>query len=84
VKITKSYWDAAWQKEIRYRLPRNIYTSTKNLQRLLRQRIKPGMRVLEIGFAPGKMLAWVAKILQAKVAGIDFSERGCWPWLFPT
>lgn len=76
MKTTKSYWDAAWQEEIRYRLPRNVTSSARNLQRLLRQRIKPGMRVLEIGFAPGKMLAWVAKILQAKVAGIDYSDRG--------
>jgi 2-polyprenyl-3-methyl-5-hydroxy-6-metoxy-1,4-benzoquinol methylase len=32
--------------------------------------------VLEIGCAPGKTLAWVAKVLGARVAGIDYSERG--------
>lgn len=34
------------------------------------------MRVLEIGFAPGNMLAWVAKSLGAQVAGLDFSVIG--------
>jgi 2-polyprenyl-6-hydroxyphenyl methylase/3-demethylubiquinone-9 3-methyltransferase len=34
------------------------------------------MDVLEIGFAPGKHLAFVAKDLHARVAGVDFSENG--------
>lgn len=76
MKTTQSYWDTARQKKIRLCLPSKVIVSVKNLQRLLRPRIKPGMHVLEIGFAPGKMLAWVAKILQAKVAGIDYSEVG--------
>jgi SAM-dependent methyltransferase len=32
--------------------------------------------VLEVGCAPGKTLAWVARALGARVAGIDYSERG--------
>jgi len=34
------------------------------------------MRVLEIGCAPAKQLAWVAKTLGAKVSGVDYSEPG--------
>jgi 2-polyprenyl-3-methyl-5-hydroxy-6-metoxy-1,4-benzoquinol methylase len=46
------------------------------MQRLLQRHIKPGTRVLEIGCAPGKLLAWGAKARGAKVAGIDYSEIG--------
>jgi SAM-dependent methyltransferase len=34
------------------------------------------MRVLELGCAPGKILAWVAAGLGAQVSGLDYSERG--------
>jgi 2-polyprenyl-3-methyl-5-hydroxy-6-metoxy-1,4-benzoquinol methylase len=34
------------------------------------------MSVLEIGCAPGKTLAWLAKIGRCRVAGLDYSERG--------
>jgi SAM-dependent methyltransferase len=34
------------------------------------------MQALEIGCAPGKILAWAAKILRAEVSGIDFSSQG--------
>ena len=34
------------------------------------------MRVLELGCAPGKILAWVAAGLGAEVSGLDYSERG--------
>jgi SAM-dependent methyltransferase len=34
------------------------------------------MHFLEIGCAPGKILAWVAQVLRAEVAGVDYSERG--------
>jgi SAM-dependent methyltransferase len=34
------------------------------------------MRFLEIGCAPGKTLAWVAKTVGAEVAGIDYSANG--------
>ncbi len=34
------------------------------------------MRVLEIGCAPGKILAWVAKVLKAEVSGLDYSTQG--------
>jgi len=34
------------------------------------------MHFLEIGCAPGKLLAWVAEVLHAEVAGGDYSQRG--------
>lgn len=34
------------------------------------------MRFLEVGCAPGKTLAWVARVLGARVAGVDYSARG--------
>ncbi len=58
------------------RLPSPLNLGTFNAKRLLRRHVRVGMRFLEIGCAPGKMLAWVAKILGAEVAGIDSSERG--------
>jgi 2-polyprenyl-3-methyl-5-hydroxy-6-metoxy-1,4-benzoquinol methylase len=47
-----------------------------DFQRLLRKWIRPGMNVLEIGAAPGRQLAWVAKTLRANVAGVDSSVEG--------
>ena len=69
-------WDSIWSSPPRMRLPSGLLVSTCNLQRLLRKHIKPGMRVLELGCAPGKTLSWVAKILCAEVAGLDYSKRG--------
>jgi len=49
---------------------------TRNLQRLLARHVRPGASFLELGCAPGKMLAWVASELGAVVAGLDYSETG--------
>jgi 2-polyprenyl-3-methyl-5-hydroxy-6-metoxy-1,4-benzoquinol methylase len=75
-KTTREHWDEAWAVPPRWRLPSPLFVSTRNLQRLLRRYVTPGMRVLEIGCAPGKTLAWVAGELHAQVAGLDYSERG--------
>ena len=75
-KTTVGYWDKAYSKPPRFRLPSRLNLSIRNAQRLLRGHVKPGMRFLEIGCAPGKMLAWVAFCLGARVAGIDYSKRG--------
>jgi SAM-dependent methyltransferase len=34
------------------------------------------MRFLEVGCAPGKTMAWVGRVLGARVAGVDYSPRG--------
>ncbi len=73
---SQDYWDSVHQAEPRLRLPSALVVSTRNLQRLLRVHIAPGACVLEIGFAPGKHLAYVAKTLGARVSGIDYSNNG--------
>jgi 2-polyprenyl-3-methyl-5-hydroxy-6-metoxy-1,4-benzoquinol methylase len=73
---TRSHWDSAWSSPPRWRLPSPLFVATRNMQRLLRPAVHPGMRVLELGCAPGKILAWVAARLGANVAGLDYSEQG--------
>jgi 2-polyprenyl-3-methyl-5-hydroxy-6-metoxy-1,4-benzoquinol methylase len=73
---TKHHWEAAWAAPPRWKLPSPLFVTTLNMQRLLRPAIRPGMRVLELGCAPGKILAWVAARLGARVAGLDYSDRG--------
>lgn len=73
---TVEHWDSAYQAPIRMRLPSPLLASTGDSQREFRKWVKAGQKVLEIGFAPGKQLAWVAQELRASVAGIDFSAPG--------
>lgn len=73
---TVDHWDAAYKSPIRMRLPSPLLASTRDSRREMRKWVKPGDKVLEIGFAPGKQLAWVASALGAQVSGIDFSEPG--------
>jgi len=70
------HWDSAWSGDIRLRFPSPWLITTRNIQNLLRGRVRPGHRVLEIGCAPGKILSWVAAELKAEVSGLDYSERG--------
>jgi len=69
-------WDDAWSGDVQLRLPSPWLVSTRNVQNLLRGRVRPGDRVIEIGCAPGKLLSWVAAELGANVSGLDYSERG--------
>ena len=73
---TRDHWDSAWERPPRWRLPSKLFVSTRNLQRVIAPHVRPGMRYLELGCAPGKMLAWVASDLGARVSGLDYSERG--------
>jgi len=73
---TKGHWESAWAAPPRWKLPSPLFVTTRNMQRILRPAVRPGMRVLELGCAPGKILAWVAARLNASVAGLDYSERG--------
>jgi SAM-dependent methyltransferase len=58
------------------RLPSRLSVGTLNFTRLMRRFVRPEMRVLEIGFAPGKYLSWLAKRLGARVSGVDYSQSG--------
>jgi len=75
-KTDKRYWDRMWDHPPRIRLPHGLFVEVRNIRRLLKRCIRPGMRVLEIGCAPGYMLTWVAQALQANVSGLDYSIRG--------
>lgn len=76
-KTTDEYWDNSWRGSIRPRLPSPLNIGVRNLMGLLRRNIRKGDRYIELGCAPGKMLAWAASELGAEVSGIDFSPRGC-------
>jgi 2-polyprenyl-3-methyl-5-hydroxy-6-metoxy-1,4-benzoquinol methylase len=75
-RTTEGHWDDVWSGDIRMGLPSRFNICTENTKRLIKGKVKSGMRVLEIGCAPGKILAWLAKIMNASVAGLDYSERG--------
>jgi 2-polyprenyl-3-methyl-5-hydroxy-6-metoxy-1,4-benzoquinol methylase len=75
-KTEQAHWDAAWKLPVRPRLPSMLNVSTLNIARLLKKHVRPGVRYIEIGCAPGKMLAWVAGVLKAQVTGLDYSESG--------
>ncbi len=75
-KTEVAFWDGLYTSRIRMSLPSGLVVSTRNLLTLLRSRIRPGQRVLEIGCAPGKLLAFAGKVLGADVAGIDYSPTG--------
>ena len=61
---------------IRARLPSRLNVSVLNYIRLVEKHVRPGNRYLEIGCAPGKLLAWVASVLKAECTGLDYSETG--------
>jgi SAM-dependent methyltransferase len=76
-KTETEHWDRVHgAQSIRMRLPSALRTDTRNFMRLLRRYVKPGDRVVELGFAPGKNLAWVAARLGAEVTGLDYSRAG--------
>ena len=76
VKVSQEHWEATHAVAPRMRLPSTLLVATRDLQKLLARYIRPGMKVLEIGCAPGKQLAYVAKVLGAEVSGIDYSSVG--------
>jgi 2-polyprenyl-3-methyl-5-hydroxy-6-metoxy-1,4-benzoquinol methylase len=75
-KTDVQHWDAAWAKAPRARVPSSLDVGIRNHKVLLRKYVTPGAKVLEIGFAPGKMLLWVAKELTPQVSGLDYSTQG--------
>lgn len=75
-KTEKAHWDAAWQLPIKARLPSRLNVGVLNVTRLLERHVRPGSRYIEIGCAPGKMLAYVASVLKAEASGLDYSESG--------
>lgn len=75
-KTEQEFWDAAWSTPVRLRLPSKLNVGVLNLTRLLSRYVQPGMKYLELGCAPGKLLAWVASELHAQASGLDYSQTG--------
>ena len=75
-KAGMEHWDDTWAAPPRMRLPRASTSSIRDKMSLLRGVVRPGMKFLEIGCAPGKMLSWTAAVLGAGVSGLDYSEPG--------
>ncbi|MGA9032936.1 MAG: class I SAM-dependent methyltransferase [Sulfuricaulis sp.] len=75
-KAPREHWERVWEVDTRDVLPSWFDVGSRNLQRILRRHVAPGMRYLEIGCAPGRLLAWVALRLGAEVAGLDYSAVG--------
>lgn len=75
-KTTQAHWDGAWSAPIRQRLPSRLNVGILNITRLLAAHVSRECRYLEIGCAPGKLLAWVAAARGAKCCGLDYSETG--------
>lgn len=75
-KTTSGYWNRLYDKQSTPSLPSRFSVGSKNLKNLFHSYITPGMRVLEIGCAPGKQLGYIGLKLGASVSGIDYSEKG--------
>lgn len=75
-KTDIAHWDQAWSQRPRMRFPSGLDIGTRNVQRLLRPYLRQGMRYMEVGCAPGKNMAWVAREIQGVVSGIDYSPTG--------
>lgn len=75
-KTELNHWEHAWSAKPRMSFPSGIDIGTKNVLRLLKKYIRPGIRYIEIGCAPGKILSWVGREINAPVSGIDYSPTG--------
>jgi 2-polyprenyl-3-methyl-5-hydroxy-6-metoxy-1,4-benzoquinol methylase len=75
-KTSKRHWDTLWERPARLRHPTSLHVGIRNLRDLLKGHVRPGSKYLEIGCAPGNLLAWVRHKLRADVSGLDYSEPG--------
>jgi 2-polyprenyl-3-methyl-5-hydroxy-6-metoxy-1,4-benzoquinol methylase len=75
-KTELTHWEAAWSQRPRLSFPSGVDVGTRNVFRLLRRYLRPGIRYVEVGCAPGKILSWVARETNAPVCGIDYSPTG--------
>lgn len=75
-KTEVSQWDASWDVNPPKRSWSPFNPSTTDMHRLLKPYVKPGSAFMELGFAPGMLLAWAAQKRGAEVSGIDYSKSG--------
>ena len=83
-KVESLYWDNEYKTFPRKKLKSQFWVGTRDYYNLLSRFIAPHHKVLDIGCAPGKTLAWAAKIRMAEVTGVDYSANGIRisRWLF--
>jgi 2-polyprenyl-3-methyl-5-hydroxy-6-metoxy-1,4-benzoquinol methylase len=75
-KTKLEYWDGIYARPERLRPAPTLSINTQNFRRLIRRHVRRGTRILEIGCAPGRLLALAATMAQAPVAGLDYSPSG--------
>lgn len=77
VLASREHWETfhSASSSIRLTLPRRLLVSVNDLLSLLGGESLHGKYVLEVGYAPGKILAWCAS-QGASVTGIDFAKDG--------
>lgn len=75
-KTELTHWESAWAARPRLRFPTGIDIGTMNVLRLLKRYLRPGIRYIEVGCAPGKILSWVGRQVGVPVRGIDYSPTG--------
>jgi 2-polyprenyl-3-methyl-5-hydroxy-6-metoxy-1,4-benzoquinol methylase len=75
-KTGVEHWDTVWSGAISKRLPSSLNVSIWDIKRFLKRHLRPGFTYLEIGCAPGGMLAWAAATLKVEVSGLDYSQTG--------
>lgn len=75
-KTHLSHWEAAWSGHVRPKIPSPLNIGIRNIFDLLLPYMNSGSRYVEIGCAPGKLLAWAGRELNQPVFGIDYSPKG--------
>lgn len=75
-RVDPEYWDKVWATGDRRPFPNFANVGNRNLRGVLRRELAGSRRVLEVGCAPGKWLAWLAASEGKEVAGLDFAPGG--------
>src|SRR5262245_50628330 len=75
-KTSIAHWNSTWQQSSSFRHRTGLNVAVSDRRRILAADVSRGMRYLEIGCAPGIMLAYVARGLGADVFGLDYSVVG--------
>ena len=71
------HWEDYHRGNIRYKLPSRWAPGSVTLCAVLKRYLcRPGMSVLEIGCAPGKILAYAQLKLRARATGLEYSKPG--------
>ena len=74
-RVDAAYWDGVWSDADRRLLPNFLNVGNRNLRAVLSRSLEGCRRVVEVGCAPGKWLAWLG-CRGHEVAGLDFAPGG--------